>query len=253
VSDGEVVATDGDGLSATIYDLQPDLEARVDVRRLPRLARRAVCIVWEAARRNFLLSTGMQAIGGLGLTVQLLLGQRALQALLGATRGGGSIADVLPWAIAVALIAALLFFASAVQRERQQILGELVSRHIEERVLDVAAAVGLEAFESPTFHNRLQRVRTASHQPMNLVYGLSGLAGAAVGVAGVVIALVALQPILIPLLLLVFLPAWLVASSPRPPSIWTTSSPSWTCCRRRWPHARQPLRHTDSRGWRWTA
>jgi len=58
-------------------------------------------------------------------------------------------ADVVPWAVAVALIAALLFFASAVQRERQQILGELVGRHIEERVLDVAAAVGLEAFESP--------------------------------------------------------------------------------------------------------
>ena len=67
----------------------------------------------------------------------------------------------------MALIAALLFFASAVQRERQQILGELVSRHIEERVPDVAAAVGLEAFESPAFHNRLQRVRTAAHQPMN--------------------------------------------------------------------------------------
>jgi ATP-binding cassette subfamily B protein len=209
---GDVVGTDGDGRSATIYDLQPDPKAKVNLRRLPRLARRAVRIIWEAARRDFLLSTGMQAIGGLGLTVQLLLGQRALQALLSATRGGGSVADVLPWAVAVALIAALLFFATAVQRERQQILGELVSRHIEERVLDVAAAVGLEAFESPAFHNRLQRVRQASHQPMNLVYGLSGLAGAAVGVAGVVIALIALQPILIPLLVLVFVPAWLVAS-----------------------------------------
>lgn len=60
--------------------------------------------------------------------------------MLGATRGSGSMADVLPWAVAVALIAALLFFASAVQRERQQILSELVSRHIEERGLDVAAA-----------------------------------------------------------------------------------------------------------------
>ncbi len=178
---GDVVAADGDGRSATIYDLQPDPEAKVNVRRLPRLARRAVRIVWEAARRDFLLSTGMQAVGGLGLTVQLLLGQRALQAPLGASRDGGSLAEVLPWAVAVALIAALLSFASAVQRERQQLLGELVSRHIEERALDVAAAVGLEAFESPDFHNRLQRVSRSSHQPMNLVFGLSGLAGATVG------------------------------------------------------------------------
>jgi ATP-binding cassette subfamily B protein len=207
-----VAAADGDAPAATIYDLQPDPEARVNVRRLPRLARRALTIVWAAARHDFLLSTAMQLVGGLGVAVQLLLGQRALQTLLNASRGGGSLADVVPWAIAVAVIAALLFFANAVQRERQQILGELVSRHVEERVLDVAAAVRLEAFEAPDFHNRLQRVRSAGHQSMNLVYGLSGLAGAAIGVGGVVIALLALQPILIPLLVLVFLPAWLVAS-----------------------------------------
>jgi ATP-binding cassette, subfamily B, bacterial len=208
----DVVAADSDGPAATIYDLQPDPAARVNVRRLPRLARRALTIVWAAARHDFLLSTAMQLVGGLGVAVQLLLGQRALQTLLNASRGGGSLADVVPWAIAVAVIAALLFSASAVQRERQQILGELVSRHIEERVLDVAAAVPLEAFEAPDFHNRLQRVRNTGHQSMNLVFGLSGLAGAAIGVGGVVVALIALQPILIPLLVLVFLPAWLVAS-----------------------------------------
>jgi ATP-binding cassette subfamily B protein len=208
----DVVAADSDGPAATIYDLQPDPAARVNVRRLPRLARRALTIVWAAARHDFLLSTAMQLVGGLGVAVQLLLGQRALQTLLNASRGGGSLADVVPWAIAVAVIAALLFSASAVQRERQQILGELVSRHIEERVLDVAAAVRLEAFEAPDFHNRLQRVRNTGHQSMNLVFGLSGLAGAAIGVGGVVVALIALQPILIPLLVLVFLPAWLVAS-----------------------------------------
>jgi ATP-binding cassette subfamily B protein len=207
-----VAAADGDGQTATIYDLQPDPTAKVNVRRLPRLARGALTIVWQAARSDFLLSTSMQVVGGLGVALQLLLGQRALQTLLNASRGGGSLADVLPWAVAVAVLAALLFFASAVQRERQQILGELVSRHIEERVLDVAAAVRLEAFEAPDFHNRLQRVRNAGHQSMNLVFGLSGLAGAALGVGGVVVALIALQPILIPLLVLVFLPAWLVAS-----------------------------------------
>src|SRR5919202_3448262 len=207
-----VAAADGDGQTATIYDLQPDPTAKVNVRRLPRLARGALTIVWQAARSDFLLSTSMQVVGGLGVALQLLLGQRALQTLLNASRGGGSLADVLPWAVAVAVLAALLFFASAVQRERQQILGELVSGHTEERVLDVAAAVRLEAFEAPDFHNRLQRVRNAGHQSMNLVFGLSGLAGAALGVGGVVVALIALQPILIPLLVLVFLPAWLVAS-----------------------------------------
>jgi ATP-binding cassette subfamily B protein len=173
----EVVSAERDGRSATIYDLQPDPQARVNLRRLPRLARNAMRILWRAARRDFLLSTGMQLIGGLGITVQLLLEQWALQALLGATRGGGSVADVLPWAVAVALVAALLFFATAVQRERQQIVGELVSRHIEERVLDVAAAVGLGASSRRRSTTGSSGSRTASHQPLNLVFGLSAWRG----------------------------------------------------------------------------
>jgi ATP-binding cassette, subfamily B, bacterial len=201
-----------DPSSPTIYDWQPDPDAKVDVRRLPGVARRGVRILWEAGRRDFLTSTVLQAVSGAGIAVQLLLGQRALQALLAASRGGGSVADVLPWAAAVAVVASALFFASSWQRERQQVLGELVTRHVEQRVLDVAAAVELEAFETPSFHNRLQRIRMTSHRPLDLVYGLSGLAGAAVGVVGVVVALVAIEPLLIPLVALVFLPAWLVAS-----------------------------------------
>jgi ATP-binding cassette, subfamily B, bacterial len=195
----------------TVYDLQPDVDAKVDLRRLPAMARHAVRIVWDAGRHDFLVSTALQAAAGAGIALQLLLSQRALQALLEAGRGG-SLAGVLPWAAAVAAVAAMMFFATAVQRERQQILGELVSRHIQRRVLDVAAAVELEAFETPSFHNRLQRISNNMHQPMNLVYGLSGLASAAVGLAGVLVALVALQPVLIPLLALVLAPAWLVAS-----------------------------------------
>lgn len=196
----------------TIYDCQPDPQIKVEVRRLPRLARDGLHILWSAGRRELLTSTFLQVISGAGIAVQLLLGQRALAALLEASRTNGSVADVMPWAISVAVVAAVLFFASAVQRERQEILGELVRRHVEERVLDVASAVELEAFEAPAFHNRLQRARVNSHQPLNLVFGLSGLASALIGVMGVVFALVAIEPLLIPMIAVVFLPAWLVAS-----------------------------------------
>src|SRR6266516_1206429 len=79
---GEIAADGAAEQAATLYDLQPDPEAKVDVRRLPRLAREAVAIVWQAARGDFLVSTVLQAVGGVGVAVQLLLGQRALQALL---------------------------------------------------------------------------------------------------------------------------------------------------------------------------
>jgi ATP-binding cassette subfamily B protein len=80
------------------------------------------------------------------------------------------------------------------------------------KLLDGATAVDLAAFDDPAFHNRLERARIARGQPMNLVFGISGLAKAAIGVVGVTIALVAIEPVLIPMIAVVFLPAWLVAS-----------------------------------------
>ena len=202
----------GDERPATVYDTQPDPEAKVAIRSVPRLARRGARIVWDAGRREFVVSMGLQTLGGLGIFAQLLLGRLAQQALNDAISGHRTFTATAPWAFAVGAVAAGLFLASAVQRERQQILGELVSRHVERRVLDVASAVELEAFESPSFHNRIQRVRMQAQQPLNLVYGLSGLASAAIGVLGVVAALIAIQPILLPMVIVVLAPALLVAS-----------------------------------------
>jgi ATP-binding cassette subfamily B protein len=211
-------AGDTDG-PTTIYEQGPDPDAKVNVRRLPRLCVQGFRIIMAAGRRDFIVSISLQTIAGFGLAVQLVLGQRALSALFAAVQGEGSLSSVAPWALAVAVVAFILFFANAIQRERQQILGELVNRHVEARVLDVVTAVDLEAFETPGFFNRLERIRQRADQPLNLVWGVSGLAGAAVGTIGVVIGLFAIEPLLIPMIALVFLPAWLVASR-RSESFW---------------------------------
>jgi hypothetical protein len=72
----------------TIFDVQPDPEARVAVRRLPRLTVQGLRLLWAAGRRDLLISTALQAAGGLSLAAQLLVGQRALRALLGVAAGG---------------------------------------------------------------------------------------------------------------------------------------------------------------------
>ncbi|MGH9196695.1 MAG: ABC transporter ATP-binding protein, partial [Acidimicrobiia bacterium] len=89
---------------------------------------------------------------------------------------------------------------------------ELVSRYMHGEALAVASKVELTAFEHPEFHNRLQRVQTGLQQPLNMVYGVSGLISAMVGVVGVSAALIAIEPLLIPLVLTVLFPAWLAAS-----------------------------------------
>ncbi len=184
-------------------------EGKVSLRRIPAIARAALRLVWAAGRREFLIATSLQVLNGAGIAVQLLLGQRALAALLDSN---GGLAPVTPWAIALAATAAVLFIASSVQREQQQILGQLVSRRVRGRLLDVATEVHLEAFETPSFFNRLERARNASDQPYNMVYGLSGLLGSAVGVVGVVVALLTIEPLLVPLIVVVVIPAWLAAS-----------------------------------------
>ena len=196
----------------TIFDLQPDPDAKVDLRRLPGVAREALRIVAAASRRELALVVALQLLGALAVIVLLLVGQQALTAVATVDREGGAVTDVLPWAAALAAVAAAQLFVAAVLRERQQILGELVGRHVEEQVLDIGAAVELEAFETPAFHNRVQRARMQRQQPLNLVYGLTGLANAAFGIAAIVVALLAIEPLLIPLLVAVLLPAWLAAS-----------------------------------------
>lgn len=196
----------------TIYDLHSRQDAKIDLRRMPNLLRHAIRLVVAAGRREFIVSTSLQFISAAAIGVQLVVGRGALQALLEADRLGSGLTSVTPWAVGLALLTVISLFASAVQREQQQILGELVSRYMHGEALAVASKVELTAFEHPEFHNRLQRVQTGLQQPLNMVYGVSGLISAMVGVVGVSAALIAIEPLLIPLVLTVLFPAWLAAS-----------------------------------------
>ena len=192
---GDPDAHDADTGPVTIYDIQVAEDSKLRVRALPRLIQQAVRIAWAAGRREFIVSTLLQVIGGGGIALLLLIGQRGLQALVEAIQGGESLASVAPWVVAIAVVSGVQSFVTAAQRERQEILGELINRHVEEQVLEVAAAVDLLAFERPALHNRVQRMRLSGQQSLNLVLGLSGLIRAAVGVLAVLVALITVEPL----------------------------------------------------------
>ena len=205
-------AGDEDTGPVTIYDIQGAEENKIRVRALPRLTRQALRIAWAAGRREFLLSTLLQIIGGGGIALLLLLGEQGLQALLDAIQGGQSLAAVAPWALAIACVAGIQSFVNAVQRERQEILGEVIQRHIQEHVLEVATSVDLLGFETPALHNRVQRMQLSGPQSLNLIFGLSGLISGAVGVVAVLVTLMTIEPVLVLMVSIVFVPAWLSAS-----------------------------------------
>jgi hypothetical protein len=112
---GRAGAGDEDTGPVTIYDIQAAEESKVRVRALPRLTGQALRIAWAAGRREFLLSTLLQIIGGGGIALLLLVGQQGLQALLDALQGGQSLAAVAPWALAIACIAGIQSFVTAVR------------------------------------------------------------------------------------------------------------------------------------------
>ena len=205
VDDEEVTPT-------TVFDLMTGGRAATDLRRLPEISRQALSIMWQAGRGEFLLTTSLQVVSGLGLVAQLVVGREALAALLRAVGSGAGLGDVAGWAVAVTVVTMAMTVAGVVQRERQEILTDHVNRFVEGELLEVAAAADLTAFETPSFHNRMQRVRQSGQRSLNLVQGLSTLISSGLRVAAVLAGLLVVQPLLVPLLLIVFVPAWLAAS-----------------------------------------
>ncbi|MDQ3895973.1 MAG: ABC transporter ATP-binding protein/permease [Actinomycetota bacterium] len=155
------------------------------------------------------MTTLLQLFQGLGVTAQLLLGKRVLESVLNSGQSGDGFGHVVPGLAALVGLTVLLNFAAAVQVEQSRVLGELVARAANERVLDAAGAVDLEAFEWPGYFDRLQRAQAAAlARPLQLVNGLGTLTTSLVTLVGIAAALVALQPILLPFILLGYVPFW---------------------------------------------
>jgi ATP-binding cassette, subfamily B, bacterial len=181
-------------------------------RDLPRLLLDSIKLVWAAGRNVFLLTSTLQLVTALGIAVQLFVGKEVLDTVLGA---GESVefADLVPVLAALVAVTVALDLAQAIETEQTRVLGELVGRRAIDRVLDVSTRIDLLAFESPDFYDRLQRARAhGQFQALRTVSGLLGILGAAVAGVGIVAALAALQPLLLPFVLVGYLPLWIVAS-----------------------------------------
>jgi ATP-binding cassette subfamily B protein len=180
------------------------------IRDLPRLLAASIRLVWEAGRRELALTAALQLLAAAGTGVQLLVGKAVLQSVLGAD---GSFTSVLPALGVLVGLTVALDLARAAEQELSRVLAELVSRRALDRVIDVAVSVDLLAFEQPDFYDRLRRAQAqGTFRALQTVNGLLGLVGAGVAAVGIVIALAALQPLLLPLVALGYLPLWLASS-----------------------------------------
>ena len=181
-------------------------------RDLPRLLLDSLKLVWSAGRNVFLLTSSLQLLSAIGVVVQLYVAKSVFEAVLG-SGGQADLADLAPPLVALVVVTVALDLARAIQNEQSRVLGELVGRKAVDRVLDVSTRIDLLAFESPDFYDRLQRARAQGQfRALQTVNGLLGIVGSSFTAAALLFALAALQPLLIPFVVVGYLPLWVVAS-----------------------------------------
>jgi ATP-binding cassette subfamily B protein len=186
--------------------------AQGSFRDLPRLLGDSIRLVWEAGRHQFLITSAIQLLSAIGIVAQLFIAAALFDAVLQAEEVQ-DFAGLAPELFALVAITVLLDLARAVEAEQSRVLGELVGRRAFQRVLDVSTRIELLAFESPNFYDQLTRARAQGRfRSLQTVNGLLGIIGGAVAAVGIVIALFAIQPLLLPLVIVGYVPLWIVSS-----------------------------------------
>lgn len=179
------------------------------LRDLPGLVIAAVRLAWAAGPRDVAVSAFLQVLIGVGTAAQLLVGRDVLTGFLTATHGAHGLESLIPGVFLLGVITALVSFASATLAEEQRLLGELVTSHVNQRLVSAACAAELVTFESSEFQDRLQRaLASAGARPLQLATGLLRITGAALSAAAIAGALLLIEPALVGLLLLASVPLW---------------------------------------------
>jgi ATP-binding cassette subfamily B protein len=173
---------------------------------------RALRLSWMAAPREIVVVGVLQVLSAVGVVAQLLLGKSVLAAIID-TGSDKDLGDLLPTLIALAVVTAVTGGAAAVAFERQRVLAALVERHVQDRILDVVAEVPLAQFEDAGFHDRLRRATVnATERSWQVALAIVGLLSAAAMVLPMAAVLVRIEPIVLPAVVLAYLPLQLATS-----------------------------------------
>ncbi len=203
------VADDEDGVRFDPY--REAVEGRLARKRLRGLVPQVV----EAFRllrrvdpRSSFIVWSVQAVSAAGIAAQVVLTKVGLDALL----GGAPVSAVLPPLLLIVVVSGVVSVLTALQGQFQVLLGELVVRDTWQRVLEAAVSMPLLAFEGDDYFDRLQRIKSnALLKPLQLAQGAIGLVGGVLGIAGLMLAVLALQPLVVPVILLAGLPFFWLA------------------------------------------
>ena len=185
----------------------------ISIRRQVSLAVAGLRLVWQSARGEFLRVVLYALVLGAGGGMQVLLTSRIVGALVRPTGPARFGVDVVALLLALVVVTAAIRFLSTAQAERERLVGELVARTAQARIMEVAARTRLETFEKSSFYDRLQRATvTAEIRPVQLASGILGGISALTTAVGVAVGLILISPLLGALVLVSAVPLWIAVS-----------------------------------------
>lgn len=173
------------------------------------LVRRAFVTVMESAAPDFRLLLGLDLAASMASAATLLVAGKVLSILTG---DNPEWAAMWPWLLVVSVLTVIVAVASAVQTERTQMVATILARHVSRRLVAVAGAVEYEAFEDPTFHDRLRRARAnIDDRTWMVVWGVARALRTLLDIVMVSVVLLLSVPLLLPVGIIAFVPLWLAS------------------------------------------
>jgi len=189
--------------------IEPPAERR-QLRRVPRVLASSFRLVWEAAPRRFMVSLAPQAVSAVIVGAQLVITRDLIAAVL-ATGSGGDVGRVGQLLVATIGLSLLGSGANLVQNQQQSLLSAIVERHTNSVLLDRIIAIDLKRFETPEFQDLLRRAMNAMGRMMGVTGAAIGLVRGVALIIGVAAALYVLQPVLLLIAVIGFVPMWLAS------------------------------------------
>ena len=182
------------------------------MRNLPRLIAVAVGLMWSADPARFLGSIGLQVVLGIAAGAQLLITRNLIAAVL--TPGASEdFSPVVSQLVLLVVAQTTSSFVGLYQEQQQQVLNELATRRAALRIVEVASAVEMKLFETPDFQDRMSRAQTAMGRMFLVTMSMIGVIRSVSLIVGVGVALYILQPLLLLVALLGFVPMWIARTA----------------------------------------
>ena len=192
------------------YAENEDDERRAGWRGPVRTVRLAVGLVYSAAPRELWLTLALTVFGAVLTAAELLVGRELVALLVDGSDVAAS--ELVPWLILLGATLVATSLVSTGLAELRILTSELVHRRAMDQLLEVTTAVELEAFEDPTFHDRVRLAREhADTYAWEVVWGLVTLMSTAFTSVAVLLVLLSVAPLLVPVAFVAFVPIGFVS------------------------------------------